>query len=63
MKLMELELRLIAIDDGGTRSMIWRDSKWVEGTDILAGRAWADGAELSPEEAKAQFGVEKLPAL
>jgi hypothetical protein len=65
MRLYEVELRLVATDDEGTKAAVWGGSGWVLAPK-LAGKARAGGTPLTAEEAAKEYpgaDLEAIPAL
>lgn len=65
MKLVELEERLIAINDEASKAAALSpsDGKWRETSGDFAGRAWADGRALTPAQAQRRFPKADLAAI
>lgn len=64
MKLVDLDERLIAVDDDGTRCAIaGDDGSWRHGTPHLAAKAWTDGLRLTEAEAGREFPKADLKAV
>lgn len=63
MKLVELEDRLIAIEDDGQAGALWKDGQWIEAGETLAVKAWAEGVQITPDQAAEQFPEADLEAI
>lgn len=68
MILVDLDERLVALNDGADKAAAWSasDHLWRETSADFAGRAWADGTRLTPAQAKRRYpkaDLEAVPAL
>jgi len=65
MTLLEYEDRLVAVNAKANNAVVWQaDGKvWAETSAEFAGKAWAEGKELTAEQAKDRFPEADLDAI
>lgn len=63
MILVELEERLVAMNDEATVATVWNGVEWAQTGGDFARKAWLEGEEIDPEEAARRFPEAKLDAL